>query len=69
MLMWESMQVLVHIRNKREFVQVFCPDLPGCSATASSETEALRLLRLRIDDYFTTEPKAQTGTRTIKLEV
>ncbi len=62
-------KVQVHIKSKREVVQAFCPDLPGCSATAPSEIEALKRLRARIDEYFANETSAVSGTRVIQLEV
>jgi hypothetical protein len=64
------MKVEVHIRSRRGVVQAFCPDLPGCSASAPNEPEALRLLRTRVDEYFTTSSTdVVAGTRVIQLEV
>jgi hypothetical protein len=62
-------KVQVHIKSKREVVQAFCPDLPGCSATAPNEAEALERLRARIDEYFANATSAVSGTRVIQLEV
>lgn len=47
------MKLPVRVRKSRSGrVQVFCPNLPGCAATADSEEEALVLLRERIEEYF-----------------
>ncbi len=51
-------------------VRAYCPDLPGCSAVAGSEPDALALLRRRIEDYFARSPlRAAPGTRTTTVEV
>ena len=63
------MKLSVHVRSQFGTVQAFCPDLPGCSATASTESEALTLLRGRVSDYFAAAPAKVPGTRIIKLEV
>ncbi len=63
------MKLHVHLRSERGTVQAFCPDLPGCSASAPSEAEALRLIRSRVDEYFATRTRVAPGTRVIKLEV
>ncbi len=66
------MKINVHIRAGSVFdtVQAFCPDLPGCSASAQTEEEALRRLRARVDEYFSPRSKAlPPGTRIIQLEV
>jgi predicted RNase H-like HicB family nuclease len=66
------MQVPVHIRSSeaRGTVQVFCPDLPGCSASAPTVEEALELLRTRVREYFTISTRrAPAGTRVITIEV
>jgi hypothetical protein len=65
------MKLNVHIRTS-EFgtVQAFCPDLPGCSATAADEKLAVDKLRARIDEYFAFRPRQPPpGTRIIQLEV
>jgi hypothetical protein len=59
----------VHVRERRNSVQAFCPDLPGCSASATTEAEALSLLRARVDEYFSGRPSVLPGTRVIQLEV
>ena len=63
------MKLNVHIRSAQGTTQAYCPDLPGCSASAKTEKEALALLRARIDDYFSTRVRAMPGTRVIQLEV
>jgi len=67
------MKLNVHVRSREASVQVFCPDLPGCSAAAASEPEALRLLRERIAEYFLDSLDSPTplvpGTRVLELEV
>ena len=66
------MEIPVHIRRGRgQVVQAYCPDLPGCSATAADDRQALELLRQRVRDFFEhpeTEPLA-AGTRRVTLEV
>src|SRR2546421_12024939 len=47
-----TMKLNVHIRSRQGTVQAFCPDLPGCSASAQTEKEAITLLRARVDEYF-----------------
>ena len=69
MLFGEGMKLQVHIRTQRGVVQAFCPDLPGCSASAASEAEALSLLRARIDTIFASRTAVVPGTRVIQLEV
>lgn len=63
------MKLQVHVRERRNSVQAFCPDLPGCSASATTEAEALSLLRARVDEYFAARPTVLPGTRVIQLEV
>jgi predicted RNase H-like HicB family nuclease len=64
------MKLSVHVRSQFGTVQAFCPDLPGCSATAQTEKAAIDLLRARIDEYFATRTRPlQPGTRVIQLEV
>ena len=64
------MKLNVHVRRQSGSVQAFCPDLPGCSATAPTEAEALKLLRARVDEYFAARVRAPPpGTRVIELEV
>ena len=49
------MEIPVLIQNSRngEAVRVFCPDLPGCSATATTLDAALARLRQRVAFHFT----------------
>jgi hypothetical protein len=64
------MKLQVHIRRGVDGVQAFCPELPGCSATAPHEAQALEQLRERIGRYFA--PKASSllpGTRVVHIEV
>ncbi|HEY4243292.1 MAG TPA: hypothetical protein VGM88_25945 [Kofleriaceae bacterium] len=63
------MKLRVHVRTVRGAVQAFCPDLPGCSASAPTEADALQLLRGRLDEYFTARVAVAPGTRVIQLEV
>ncbi len=65
------MKIKVHVMTREDNVQVFCPDLPGCSAAAPSETDAIRLLRERVNEYFTVEDPIllDPGTRIMELEV
>ena len=70
MLYGRRMKLPVHIRSRADAVQAYCPDLPGCSASAPTESEALRLLRERISDYFTAGASAPLpGARVVELEV
>jgi len=64
------MTLSVYVRSAHGNVQAFCPNVPGCSASAPTEKEALRILRLRLDDLFA--PRARVlppGTRVVELEV
>jgi predicted RNase H-like HicB family nuclease len=64
------MKLNVHIRSKPGAIQAFCPDLPGCSASAPTEKEAVALLRARVDEYFAARVRVLLpGTRVIQLEV
>jgi hypothetical protein len=66
------MKLNVHIRSRQgaNTVQAFCPDLPGCSASAPTEKEAVALLRARVDEYFAARVRVLLpGTRVIQLEV
>jgi predicted RNase H-like HicB family nuclease len=66
------MKLPVHIRQSSTHgaVQAFCPDLPGCSASAPSVEQALELLKRRVDDYFAASARrAPAGTRIVTLEV
>jgi hypothetical protein len=64
------MKLAVHVRSRHGAVQAFCPDLPGCSASAPTEKEALQLLKDRVDEYFTERAQAAVpGTRIVHLEV
>jgi predicted RNase H-like HicB family nuclease len=48
------MEIPVHIERSKHgsTYRVFCPDLPGCSATDATVEGALDVLRRRIGDYF-----------------
>jgi predicted RNase H-like HicB family nuclease len=48
------MHIPVHIQSSKpgHGVRVFCPDIPGCSATGASVDQALSVLRRRIDAHF-----------------
>jgi hypothetical protein len=69
----DAMKLKVHIRAKQQgkdgIVQAYCPDLPGCSASARNEPEALALLRTRVEQYFATPTPVVPGTRVITFEV
>ncbi len=55
-------------RSRR--VRAYCPDLPGCSAVAESEPEALELVRTRIVEYFARGDRRTTpGTRITAIEI
>jgi hypothetical protein len=64
------MKLHVHIRKGLDGVQAFCPGLPGCSASAPTEPEAIKRLRDRVERCFapaTTAPLP--GTRVVQIEV
>jgi predicted RNase H-like HicB family nuclease len=64
-------RVVVHVRKGRSGqLLAFCPDLPGCSATAPTLPEALALLRRRIAEGLgrTVEP-APPDTQRIVIDV
>ena len=64
------MKLTVHIRCEHGAVQAYCPDLPGCSASAPTEGQALVRLRERIEKYFAADHRSVLpGTRVTKLEV
>jgi hypothetical protein len=64
------MKLNVHIRSRAGTVQAFCPDLPGCSASAPTEKEALQILRARVDQYFSVRARAlPPGTRLVEIEI
>jgi hypothetical protein len=64
------MKLNIHVRSRARTVQAFCPDLPGCSASAQTEKEAIELLRARVDEYFSLRVRTiPPGTRIIQLEV
>jgi len=52
-------RVLIRRSRTSDEVTAFCPDLPGISATAPSEKEALELLRGRIDEHFLRQALAE----------
>ena len=64
------MKLPVHIQRRPDGVRAFCPDLPGCSASAPTEDEALRKVRAWIETSFApTRRAAPTGTRIVHIEV
>ncbi|MGH7285139.1 MAG: type II toxin-antitoxin system HicB family antitoxin [Polyangiaceae bacterium] len=65
------MKLPVHVQTRQDGVRAFCPDLPGCSASARTEQEALRRLKTRIEECFTTSAQvtAAPGTRIVQIEV
>jgi predicted RNase H-like HicB family nuclease len=64
------MKLPVHVQSRPDGVRAFCPDLPGCSASARTEEEALRRLRARVEACFSPRPTAPTpGTRIVHIEV
>ena len=66
------MQLVVHVKQSdpRGAVQVFCPDVPGCSASASTVDEALELLRRRVRDVFAASARrSPAGARVLTIEV
>ena len=64
------MKLNVRVRSRAGTVQAFCPDLPGCSASAQTEKEAIQILRARVDEYFSVRARTlPPGTRVVELEV
>lgn len=64
------MKLPVHVQTRADGVRAFCPDLPGCSASARTEDEALRRLRARIEACFASASHAPPpGTRVVHIEV
>ena len=64
------MKLNIHIRSRSGTIQAFCPELPGCSASAQTEKEAIQILRARVDEYFAVPTRAlPPGTRVVQLEV
>lgn len=64
------MKLPVHLRAREGVVQAFCPEIPGCSAAARTEQEALGLLRERIEAHFVASTKSSVpGTRIVHIEV
>lgn len=65
------MKLPVHVQTREDGVRAYCPDLPGCSASARTEQEALLRLKSRIAECFTasTLVSAAPGTRVIHIEV
>jgi len=64
------MKLPVHVQSRPDGVRAFCPDLPGCSASARTEAEALRLLRTRIATCFASDvQRVPPGTRIVHIEV
>ena len=67
------MKIPVHIQTGRHqgSVRAFCPDLPGCSASASTDVDALTLLRERIAEYFDrgSSEALPPGTRRALIEI
>ncbi|NMC71792.1 MAG: hypothetical protein GYA57_17235 [Myxococcales bacterium] len=67
------MTITVHVRPGRTpgWFQAFAPELPGCSASAPSVSEAVQRLRLRIDDHLAEARRRSPapGTRRFDLEV
>lgn len=60
------MEIPVHIQESRggKAFRAFCPDLPGCSATASSPDAALEVLRRRVIEHFTRDAARPAPPRT-----
>ena len=65
------MRLPVHVQTREDGVRAFCPEIPGCSASARTEQEALRLLKNRVEECFTSSAlvTARPGTRIIHIEV
>ena len=65
-----GMKLSVHVQTRDDGVRAFCPDLPGCSASARTEDEALRLLRARVSRCFDNASRPTTpNTRIVSIEV
>jgi predicted RNase H-like HicB family nuclease len=64
------MTLHVFVRNAQGAVQAFCPDLPGCSASAATEQQALLILRGRIGQHFAARARVvPPRTRVVKIEI
>lgn len=64
------MKLPVHVQTRQDGVRAYCPDLPGCSASARTEQEALRRLKSRIEECFTSALVVPApGTRIVHIEV
>lgn len=64
------MKLPVHVQTRADGVRAYCPDLPGCSAAARTEKEALALLRSRVGSCFASAHVAPPpGTRIVTIEV
>ncbi len=62
--------VVLEPSSRSPRVRAYCPDLPGCSAVADSEPEALALVRTRIVEYFArADRRALPGTRVTAIEI
>lgn len=57
--------MLIQSSRDGDVVRVYCPDLPGCSATATTLEAALERLRQRVTFHFArdTERPLPPGTR------
>jgi predicted RNase H-like HicB family nuclease len=64
------MKLPIVVQTRPGGVLVYCPDLPGCSASAGTQDEAVRRLRERIASCFSTSAASPPpGTRVIHIEV
>ncbi|MBI2932652.1 MAG: hypothetical protein HYY16_13470 [Planctomycetes bacterium] len=62
------MKLAIHVRSGGPggHVQAYCPDFPGCSASAPTEEEAIGLLRRRIERLLTEGHRKSTPPRTVR---
>ncbi|MBN1770487.1 MAG: type II toxin-antitoxin system HicB family antitoxin [Deltaproteobacteria bacterium] len=67
------MTLTVHVRPGRTpgWFQAFAPELPGCSASGPSVSEAVQRLRQRIDDHLDEARRRAPvpGARKLRMEV
>ena len=67
------MKLTIHVRKSPSatgVVQAFCPNVPGCSAVARTEAQAIAILRERIAEQLRADARnAGPGTRVVTIEL
>lgn len=63
------MPIYIRPARKEGHVQAYSPDVAGLSAVAPSLEEALRLLRLRVEQYFEETRASNPPPGTISMEI